>query len=417
MAFRFLHLADVHLDTPFQSKDRQLRVFLRDSIRKAFQKAVDLALSQRVNAVLIAGDLFDNDTLSFATERFISEQMKRLMDGDIMVFYAPGNHDPAGDVYRRSRIQWPDNVKVFSSREPEVCPVYDDRGRLVAYIAGVGHETQREGANLVQKFPCPGDENVPYVGLAHVWVMGSQGEADHDRYAPCTIDDLLGKGYAYWALGHIHTRAHLSEHPLVVYPGNLVGRHFREEGQKGAYLVEINDSGETKAEFYPLAPVCWSSFRVGDLSEAKSLADLQEHIRETVIDQMWGDQGSYDTIVRVFLEGPSPLYNELRDEDNIGDLEEYLLVSLGFRYVEVITEEVTRPVIPDKYKGQPHILGAALDILEKAKVEDDVLMNLKPERLAGCTARDSGEILSYLRDLLEGMEYDVAARLLEEDEI
>lgn len=55
MAFRFLHLADVHLDTPFQSKDRQLRVFLRDSIRKAFQKAVDLALSQRVNAVLIAG--------------------------------------------------------------------------------------------------------------------------------------------------------------------------------------------------------------------------------------------------------------------------------------------------------------------------------------------------------------------------
>ncbi len=117
------------------------------------------------------------------------------------------------------------------------------------------------------------------------------------------------------------------------------------------------------------------------------------------------------------MEGPSPLYNELRDEDNIGDLEEYLLVSLGFRYVEVITEEVTRPVIPDKYKGQPHILGAALDILEKAKVEDDVLMNLKPERLAGCTARDSGEILSYLRDLLEGMEYDVAARLLEEDEI
>lgn len=90
MGFRFLHLADVHLDTPFQSKDKQLRIYLRESIRKAFQKAVDIALSQRVNAVLIAGDLFDNETLSFATERFILEQMARLKDGKVMVFYAPG---------------------------------------------------------------------------------------------------------------------------------------------------------------------------------------------------------------------------------------------------------------------------------------------------------------------------------------
>ena len=81
MGFRFLHLADVHLDTPFQSKDKQLRIYLRESIRKAFQKAVDIALSQRVNAVLIAGDLFDNETLSFATERVILEQMAWLKDG------------------------------------------------------------------------------------------------------------------------------------------------------------------------------------------------------------------------------------------------------------------------------------------------------------------------------------------------
>ena len=247
MGFRFLHLADVHLDTPFQSKDKQLRIYLRESIRKAFQKAVDIALSQRVNAVLIAGDLFDNETLSFATERFILEQMARLKDGKVMVFYAPGNHDPAGAAYRRSTVQWPENVKVFSSGEPEVCPVYDDQGRLLAYVAGVGHETQQERTNLVKSFPDPGHDNVPYIGLAHVWVMGSRGEAEHDRYAPCTFEDLLAKNYAYWALGHIHTRARLCDRPLVVYPGNLVGRHFKEEGLKGAYLVEIDDTGETKA--------------------------------------------------------------------------------------------------------------------------------------------------------------------------
>ncbi|NLO81694.1 MAG: DNA repair exonuclease [Clostridiales bacterium] len=417
MAFKFLHLADVHLDTPFQSKDRQLRLFLRESIRKAFQKAVDLALSQRVNAVLIAGDLFDNDTLSFATERFILEQMERLKDARVMVFYAPGNHDPAGVAYRRSTIQWPDNVKVFNSLKPEVCPVRDEQGRPLAYVVGAGHESQHERGNLVKNFPPPDHANIPYIGLAHVWVMGSQGEAEHDRYAPCTLEDLLAKGYTYWALGHIHTRAHLWEQPPVVYPGNLVGRNFREDGLKGAYLVEIYGAGEARTIFHPLAPVCWTSFRVDNLSAAKSLADLQKHIRETVIARLEDGQPTGDIIARMLLEGPSPLYKELENEDNIRELEEYLLVSLEFRHAEVIAEGVARPVIPNDYRGQPHILGVALDMLEKAKTQPDLLMRLKPERLAGCAADAPEEILSYLSDLLDGMEYDVAARLLEEEGI
>ena len=414
MGFRFLHLADVHLDTPFQSKDKQLRIYLRESIRKAFQKAVDIALSQRVNAVLIAGDLFDNETLSFATERFILEQMARLKDGKVMVFYAPGNHDPAGAAYRRSTVQWPENVKVFSSGEPEVCPVYDDQGRLLAYVAGVGHETQQERTNLVKSFPDPGHDNVPYIGLAHVWVMGS-GRSRARQVRSVYFRGPACQNYAYWALGHIHTRARLCDRPLVVYPGNLVGQHFKEEGLKGAYLVEIDDTGETKAEFYPLAPVCWSSFRVGSLSAANSLADLQEHILKAVSDQMQEEQLAYDIMARVFLEGPSPLYAELGNEDNTRDLEEYLLVSLGFRHVEVNAGDL--PVLPDEYKGKPHVLGAALEIIEKAKTDPKILMKLKPERLAGCTAGDNEETLSYLLELLQGMEYDVTARLLEEEGI
>ena len=308
-------------------------------------------------------------------------------------------------------------MKVFSSGEPEVCPVYDDQGRLLAYVAGVGHETQQERTNLVKSFTDPGHDNVPYIGQAHVWVMGSRGEAEHDRYAPCTFEDLLAKYYAYWALGHIHNRARLCDRQLVVYPGKLVGRQFKEEGLKGAYLVEIDDTGETKAEFYPLAPVCWSSFRVGSLSAANSLADLQEHILKAVSDQMQEEQLAYDIIASVLLERPSPLYAELGNEDNTRELEEYLLVSLGFRHVEVNAGDVARPVLPDEYKGKPHVLGAALEIIEKAKTDPKILMKLKPERLAGCTAGDNEETLSYLLELLQGMEYDVTARLLEEEGI
>ena len=63
----------------------------------------------------------------------------------------------------------------------------------------------------------------------------------HANYAPCTVDDLTAKGYDYWALGHVHHRAVLHQNPDVVFPGIFQGRHIRETGPKGAYLVTVED--------------------------------------------------------------------------------------------------------------------------------------------------------------------------------
>ncbi|WP_204488656.1 metallophosphoesterase family protein [Caldicoprobacter guelmensis] len=421
---KLLHLADVHLDTPFQVRTKDMRMFLRQAIRQAFQKAVDLAISKNVHAVLIAGDLFDNQTLSFSTEKFMVEQMKRLYEAQIPVFYAPGNHDPAGVMYRRSLIEWSDNVKVFNTKQPETCPVYDREGRLVAWVTGAGHEGPREKDNIIKDFPRAGDADIPHIGLAHVWVTGARGEGEHDRYAPCTLEDIIDKCYTYWALGHIHTRVHLAEKPLVIYPGNLVGRHHGEEGLKGAYLVEIDEPGRVKAEFYPVAPVRWATFKVNNLSQARTLAELQEHIYKAVVNQLENEKqsgGMHDVIARVLLEGPCLLYSQLRlqeigctHEENIQVLEEYLYNALGFRYVEVVPDGLTRPVVPASYRGQPHVLGVALDILQEAKTDPQVLLKLKPDILAGCPAMDTGDVIAYLHELLEGLDYEVTARLMEE---
>ncbi|MFO7154590.1 MAG: DNA repair exonuclease [Caldicoprobacter oshimai] len=423
VGFKFLHLADVHLDTPFQARTKDMRMFLRQAIRQAFQRAVDLAISEKVHALLIAGDLFDNQTLSFATEKFIVEQMKRLSEAKIPVFYAPGNHDPAGVMYRRSLIEWPDNVKVFNARQPETCPVYDRDGQLVAWITGAGHESPREKDNIIKDFPRARGSGIPHIGLVHAWVTGARGEEEHDRYAPCTLEDMADKNYTYWALGHIHTRAHLSEQPLVVYPGNLMGRHHGEEGLKGVYVVEIDDTGRVKAEFYPVAPVCWTTFKVNNLSQVRTLAELQEHMYRAIAEQAERHghaDGHHETIARVLLEGPCFLYNQLRSqgtqgsiqEENIQVLEEYLSDVLGFRCVEVVLDGLTRPVVPDDYRGQPHVLGVALDILEKARTDPQVLLKLKPEVLAGCPGGDASETIAYLQGLLEGLDYELAARLL-----
>jgi len=412
MSFRFVHMADVHLDTPFQNRESRVRALLRDSVRQTFKAGVDLALSQKVNALLIAGDLFDNETLSFATEKFLLEQMHRLQAGEISVYYAPGNHDPYAAGYRASQIPWPANVHVFNTRQPGTCEVLDSEGRTVALVSGAGHAGTRESENLAKAFP-PAAGGVLHVGLLHALVSGTGGESEHERYAPCALADLAGKGYTYWALGHIHTRSVLLEKPLIVYPGNLVGRNPREDGPRGAYLVEVDDGGRVKATFQALAPVCWAAFRVSNLSEASNLENLERQIYTSITKAL--ESGNYPgkLLLRVTLEGPCPLYRELQDEENLATLADGLQTDLRLEYLELAADAVVRPIDPDSYRNEPHVLSTVLALIDALKTNDELLLELAPRQLAGCArGRDSGETLSYLRTLLPNLEYEAASRLL-----
>ncbi len=405
------------MDTAFQNRNSRMRAFLRESIREAFRAGVDLALANGCHAMLIAGDLFDNHTLSFTTEKFLLKEMSRLEEGDVKVFYAPGNHDPFGSTYRAKQIRWPANVHIFAMRKPEACPLTDSEGRTRAVIVGAGHKDNREGENLARLFPRADNNGVPHIGLLHALVTGSRGDTDHERYAPCTLDDLKEKGYVYWALGHIHTRGVICEGPYVVYPGNLVGRNPREDGPRGAYLVEIDDNGSLKAVFHPLAPVCWLDLTVSSLTTADNLERLKRVIEDSVRQHLEKNNRAGETILRLNLEGPCPVYRELADPENLEFLREDLTLALDLKDMELGTGGLVPPLSPDKYKNEPHILGMLLSILDSLETDDEMLLQLAPDRLAGYDGRaDRGGKIEYLRTLLRGLDYEAAARLVEVDE-
>src|SRR5262245_29643639 len=115
---RVLHLADVHLDTPFAGRSDGVRDRLREASREALSRAVSCAVAERVHAVLLAGDVFDGDRLSFRTERFLLDEMTRLHQAGIPVVYATGNHDPGRDAYRTRPLIWPPNVEVVGDGAP-----------------------------------------------------------------------------------------------------------------------------------------------------------------------------------------------------------------------------------------------------------------------------------------------------------
>ena len=83
----------------------------------------------------------------------------------------------------------------------------------------------------------------PIAGLINIGLLhtSADGRPGHERYAPCTVDSLVNRGFDYFALGHVHEREVLSADPPVVFCGALQGRGLHEAGRKGATLIDFDD--------------------------------------------------------------------------------------------------------------------------------------------------------------------------------
>lgn len=410
--FKFLHLADIHLDTTFLCRSDTLRARLRDALRTAFERAIDCAVEERVDAVLIAGDLFDNDRLSFSTERFLLEQLYRLHHAGVACFYVTGNHDPGGRRYRSGKLEWPDSFHLISERKPTSFTIEDESGQPLVRIVGMGHVTDREDENLAALFPASTD-GIPHVGLLHTFVTTADLVDEHDRYAPCTLEDLRHPRYRYWALGHIHKRQNVCEITEAWYPGNIQGRHARETGPKGGLLVTLDGSGPVRVEFRSFAPVRWAEIILDDLENAHTANDLV-HLADDAYRRLASDGSAADDwMLRFTLAGRSPLARDLRDKEQRIGLEELLAARLGALDVVVRADRISPPLDIDRHRGEPHVLAAALDLLDQAALDPDLLMRLAPDALAK-DCRTEEEQLAYLRELLQDLDVEAAERLLVE---
>ena len=261
---RFLHAADIHLDSPLRGLEDYPGApveRIRSATRTALTKLIDLCLAERVDFLLIAGDLFDLDWRDFHTALFVAEQMRRLESAAIPVFLILGNHDSHQEMTRRT--PWPANVHLFDHKKPQTIQI----DRLRVALHGMSFPKREVSENLVPGYPAPvaGWFNI---GLLHT---NANGSPNHDSYAPCSVEELIAKGYDYWALGHVHDYQILSERPHIVYSGNLQGRHARELGAKGAVLVTVSDGEVSEVEFRETDVLRWFQASV-PLSEADDLS-------------------------------------------------------------------------------------------------------------------------------------------------
>ena len=246
MGFTFIHAADLHLDTPFiglSHLPQNVREVVKESTFAALDNLVQLCWDQKVDFLIIAGDVYDAADRSLSAQLRFQQAMQRLDSQGIQVFIAHGNHDPL-DGYR-ARLVWPENVHMFSSEEVKAIP-FIKNNKEEARIYGISYPTSQVTERLVRRFDR--DPDTPYaIGVLHTNV-GS--DPQHGNYAPSTIEELINARMDYWALGHIHTRQVLrTNHPTIVYPGNIQARSMKETGEKGCILVRVSDVGETSTQF------------------------------------------------------------------------------------------------------------------------------------------------------------------------
>ncbi|MBB4265640.1 metallophosphoesterase family protein [Roseospira visakhapatnamensis] len=301
--FHFLHAADIHLDSPLRGlsayEGAPVERF-RAATRAAVRALVDTAVDTGAAFVVIAGDLYDGDWPDFGTGLFLVRELHRLKQAGIPAVVLFGNHDAANRITRA--LPWPDTAHRFPADRPDTIRLE----ALRVALHGQSFATAAVTENLAAGYPpaLPGWLNI---GVLHTAL---EGHARHAAYAPCSLAQLAGHGYDYWALGHVHDHAILGREPWVVFPGVLQGRHMRETGPKGCVSVTVRDGRVTEVTPVVLDTVRWLVTEV----DAENRADPEalgaacaEAVRATVTTEADGRPAA----VRVRLRGTTPAHAAL----------------------------------------------------------------------------------------------------------
>ena len=331
---KILHAADLHIDSPLGG----LTAYegapvgeIRGATRRAAENLVRTAVKQEVDLVVLAGDIFDGDWRDFSTGLFWIEQLGRLHDAGIPVVTVAGNHDAASEISRHLRL--PPNVTQISASRPET-KIFDD---LEVAIIGQGYATRAVTTDLAASFP-NADSHLFTIGLLHTSLDGRPG---HASYAPCAVEALRGKGYDYWALGHVHQREEVHADPWIVFPGNLQGRHAREVGPKGATLLTVQSKEVETVEALELDDIRWHRC-VLDAADLAAVDDVLAAIADrfgSIVDE----PGHRLAAVRLQLVGASPAHEELwRDPHGFEAEVRSIGIRAGRVWVEKVKVETTR---------------------------------------------------------------------------
>ncbi|MHB8340960.1 MAG: metallophosphoesterase family protein [Mycobacteriales bacterium] len=357
---KFLHCADVHLDSPLRGLARYEGApleALRGATRRAFERLVALAIEEEVAFVVIAGDLYDGDRDDFQTAMFLQRQLHVLREAAIPVVICYGNHDAASEITKRLAL--PEGVHAL----PHEAPATVELAAAGAALHGRSYPSRAVSEDLSLDYPVP-VPGVLNVGVLHTSLDGRPG---HDPYAPCTLDGLASRGYAYWALGHVHQREqHQRDGVHVVFPGNIAGRDVGEAGSKGATTVVYDGEQVLSVTHRDLAPVRWSRLEL-DLADVVTVDGVLESAVTALADLQAAVPAELHAVRVVAQAGPAAARAWLCDPERY---EAQLRADAAGQGETLWLERVeVRPTAAPRDEVPGEALGAVRDLLAALRAD------------------------------------------------
>ncbi|HFK6090639.1 TPA: exonuclease SbcCD subunit D [Listeria monocytogenes] len=328
---QFLHMADLHLDSPFiglSTLPQPLFSAIQESTFQSLERITTVAIKEAVDFVLIAGDIYDSEDQSVRAQARFSKEMKRLEVANIPVFMIHGNHDFIEK--HKEKLTLPSNVHVFSE-QVEVMSHKTATGVSVN-IYGFSYNELHIRSSRVDKYKIQGNADF-HIALLHGSEVSSSEE--HDVYAPFRVQEISKKGFDYWALGHIHKRQLLAESPSIYYPGNIQGRNRKESGEKGASIITLSEASTT-IDFIGTSPIIWEE-AVITLPEN---SEINAFYRETtkLLESYQGRSHSYFLHIIVKMENKQ----KIDTNDWLQMLQEEVEITDNtFVWVHKLTTEIT----------------------------------------------------------------------------
>lgn len=371
---KIVHTADLHFDTPFNEVDEKQRLINKEELKEVFKNIINFCKEKHVDILLLAGDIFDNLTLSRETIHFIENVFNDIKE--TRVFISPGNHDPYDNNSFYKLIKWPENVYVFKGNLEKV---YIEE--LKTNVWGAAFNGKYVRKSILKGFS-QNDEEINIM-VIHGELSSSE---EGNEYNPITLKNIRESGMDYIALGHRHNFSGVLKEgsTFYSYSGCPQGRGFDETGDKGIVYGYVA-KGFAELSFIKTCKRNYEEVYV-DISNLFGY----EEIREKILDSI-KEKDRKNNLYKIILKGEvsekfhieekivkSKLLNDFYfckviDKTSIAlDIKE---LSKGYSVKSIFVRKLVKKLKEAKTDEEREVIKMALKIGISSLSEDEVNMD------------------------------------------
>lgn len=274
---KILQTGDLHFDTPFKDLSKELSLISKEELLEVFTKIIDMCIIEKIEILLLTGDIFDNLTVDKKTLIFLKKQLERI--DQVKVFISPGNHDPYNERSFYRLIDWPNNVYIFKS----AIEGYEIEDLKVVVWGGAFNEKYIK-KSILKDIKVRKD----YINIMTIHGDISNIENGND-YNPMTLMDIGDSNLDYIGIGHRHSFSEIKKerNTFYAYAGCPQGRGFDELEDKGIIIgevakgyVDLNFRRTSKRNYYHIEIDITGALGYEDIKN-KILSEIKKEDRES----------------------------------------------------------------------------------------------------------------------------------------